>query len=239
MVLVMKIEDAVVVVTGSNRGLGRSLVEALLEAGARRVYAGARDPSRVRAGDRIVPIALDVTDEASIAAAAQKASDATMLINNAGVLASYGVLDLAPADLQRDFAVNAFGLLATTRAFVPVLEKTRGAVVNVLSVASIASVVPLGGYSAAKAAAYSLSQALRVDLAKKGITVFSALPGGIDTEMVAKIDVPKTSPRDVAKGILEGVARGESEIYPDPGSRSLFETWRSDPRAAAKALNGD
>ena len=120
----------------------------------------------------------------------------------------------------------------------PALEQARGAVINVLSVVSLSPVAALGGYSASKAAAYSLSQALHVDLAKKGIAVYSALPAGIDTEMVAKLDIPKTSARDVAVGILDGAERGERDIYPDPGSRSLSEVWRGDPRATLGALNG-
>lgn len=231
----MNIAEQVVVVTGGNRGLGRALVGELLERGVKRVYAGARDPGSVKVG---VPLALDVTSEASLAEAAKRAPDATMLINNAGVLASYGVLDLTREALQQDFDVNAYGLLATTRAFVPALERARGTVVNVLSVASIANVTPLGGYSSAKAAAYSLSQALRIELAKKGITVHAALPGGIDTDMVKHLDLAKTSARDVARGILDGALRGDAEIYPDPQSRGLFEVWHKDPRAAAKALNG-
>lgn len=235
----MNIERSVVVVTGANRGLGRSFVDVLLEMGVKRVYAGARDPAGMVASERVVPLALDVTNERSLEAAAARASDATMLINNAGVLASYGVLDLTREALQRDLDVNAFGLLSTTRAFLPALERAGGAVVNVLSVASIASVTPLGGYSAAKAAAYSLSQALRVELQKKGVTVHAALPGGIDTDMVRGLEIPKTSPRDVARGILEGVVRGDAEIYPDPQSRGLFAVWQRDPRAAAKQLNGE
>lgn len=234
----MNIERQIVVVTGANRGLGRSLVEVLLEMGVKRVYAGARDISAAKETDRVTPLPLDVTSESSLDAAAKRASDATMLINNAGVLASYGVLELTRQAFQQDLDVNTYGLLATTRAFLPALERAKGSVVNVLSVASIASVTPLGGYSAAKAAAYSLSQALRVELAKKGVTVHSALPGGIDTEMVRALDIPKTSPTEVARGILQGVLRGEAEIYPDPQSKGLFDVWQTNPRDAARQLNG-
>lgn len=234
----MKMKDAVVVVTGANRGLGEAFVKVLIEAGAKRVYAGARDPSSIRANERVVPVTLDVTSAASLEAAASSANDATVLINNAGVLASYGALDAPMEDIARDFAVNTFGLLAATRAFLPALEKARGAVVNVLSVASLASVPPLGGYSAAKAAAWSLTQALRVDLAKKGISVHAPLPGGIDTEMARAFDIPKTKPWDVARAIIEGVERGDFEIFPDPSSRALSEVWAKDPRAAAKQLGG-
>lgn len=234
----MKMNDAVVVVTGANRGLGEAFVQVLLELGARKVYAGARNPASVKASDRVVPIALDVTSEASVAAAAAKAADATVLVNNAGLLASYGVLEASMRDVERDFAVNTFGMLATTRAFVPALERARGAVINVLSVASLASVVPLAGYSASKAAAWSLTQAMKVELAKKGIAVYAPLPGGIDTEMVTHLDVPKTKPIDVARGILAAVERDEFEIFPEPTSQALSEVWSKDPRGAAKMLSG-
>lgn len=236
----MKIKDAVVVVTGANRGLGEAFVKVLLEAGAKRVYAAARNPAGIVASERVVPLELDVTDAASVEAAAAKASDATMLINNAGVLASYSVLDSTMQDVERDFAVNTYGVLSTTRAFVPALERAGGgaAVVNVLSVVSLASIPPLGGYSASKAAAWSLTQALRADLAKKGISVHAALPGGIDTQMVSSLEIPKTSPRDVARGILDGVERGDFEIFPDPNSQALSQIWMKDPRAAAKQLSG-
>jgi len=234
----MKINDAVVVVTGANRGLGEALVMALIELGAKRVYAGARNPASLQEGERIVPLALDVTSTASIEAAATKAKEATMLINNAGVLASFGALDAPLSAVERDFAVNMYGVLATTRAFLPALERAHGAVVNVLSVVSLASVPPLAGYSASKAAAWSLTQALRADLAPKGVSVHAALPGGIDTEMAADLAVPKTKPADVARGILAGVERGEFEIFPDPNSQAFSELWKTDPRAAARQLSG-
>jgi NAD(P)-dependent dehydrogenase (short-subunit alcohol dehydrogenase family) len=234
----MKIQDSVVVVTGANRGLGAALVKTLVELGAKRVYAGARDPAAVGGSDRVVPLALDVTSTASIDAATAKAKDATILINNAGVLASFGVLDARLPDIERDFAVNMYGVLATTRAFLPVLERARGAIVNVLSVASLASVPPLAGYSASKAAAWSLTQALRAELAPKGVSVHAALPGGIDTDMVSSLDIPKTKPSDVARGILAGLERGDFEIFPDPSSLALSEIWKTDPRGAAKQLGG-
>ncbi len=245
----MNIKDAVVVVTGANRGLGRALVRAALRAGARRVYAGARDARQLdeltaEGEGRVAPLSLDVTSEASLRAAAERAPDATMLVNNAGVLAAYGVLSTPPGDLQRDFAVNTFGTLSATKAFLPALERAaagagaapRAAVVNVLSVVSLASVPGLGGYSAAKAASYSLTQALRADLAPKGVAVYAALPGPIDTDMVRAMEMAKTSPDDVARAIVEGVERGEPDIFPDPVSRSLFALWQSDPRAAARQL---
>jgi NAD(P)-dependent dehydrogenase (short-subunit alcohol dehydrogenase family) len=235
----MKLSNAVVLITGANRGLGRALVERSLAAGARRVYAGARDPGQLAAAvraapDRVVPLGLDVTDPASLAAAAAHAADVTLVINNAGVLASFGLLTSASDAIARDFAVNAFGLLATTRAFLPALERAAAAgdagVVNVLSIVAFASMPALGGYSASKAAAYSVTQALRNDLAGKRIAVHAAFPGPIDTDMVRDMAMPKTSPDDVAAAIVEGVERGVDEILPDPTARELHAIWKRDPR---------
>ena len=229
--------DAVVLVTGANRGLGRALVEELLRAGAARVYAGARDPKTLEglfpgAEGRVVPLALDVTDAESLARAAARAEDVTLLINNAGLLASGRVTTDPVASIAQDFAVNFYGTLAASRAFLPALVRAgaarRAAIVNVLSVASLSNLAVLGGYSASKAAAYSLTQALRAELASQGVRVHAALPGAIDTDMVRAMEMPKSSPALVARGILEGLAAGDDEILPDPMARDLFATWRRD-----------
>lgn len=238
----MKIEDAVVLVTGANRGLGRALVTASLSAGAQRVYAGARDPAQLRAlvataPEQIVPLQIDITSPASLDAAAAVARDVTVLMNNAGVLAAYGVLASTPAQLAEDFATNFFGTLAATRAFLPALERAeRAAIVNVLSVVSLANMPALGGYSAAKAAAFSATQALRGDLAKKNISVHGVFPGPIDTDMVRQMQMAKTSPEDVARAVIDGVVEGREEILPDPTSRQMFELWKSDPKALERQL---
>lgn len=246
----MKMNDQVVLVTGANRGLGEALVRAALAAGARRVYAAARDPKTVaeavkRGEGRVVPLALDVTDAASIAEAAKAAPDVSVLVNNAGVLASYGVLTATDADIARDFAVNAFGLLATSKAFLPALEAAAGrtsegaasaALVNVLSIVSITNLPSLGGYSASKAAAYSLTQALRHELAKKRIDVHAVLAGSIDTDMVRHIEMPKTSPADVARAIIEAVEAGQDDILPEAGSRGMFDVWKRDARELERQM---
>lgn len=241
----MKIRDAVVLVTGANRGLGLSLVEEVLARGASRVYATARDVGSLGAAttlgkDRVVPLAVDVTDAASLAKAAERAADVTLLLNNAGVLASYGALTSSDQDIGRDFAVNFYGTLAATKAFLPALERAgaRGnaAIVNVLSVVSLANMPGIGGYSSSKAAAFSLTQALRVELAKKGIAVHAALPGAIDTDMVRSFEMTKTSPRIVAKGILDGVEQGLDDIAPDPMSSELYGKWKRDPKELERTL---
>jgi NAD(P)-dependent dehydrogenase (short-subunit alcohol dehydrogenase family) len=238
----MKISDAVVLVTGANRGLGRALVSASLDAGARRVYAAARQPKQldglVASGrGKIVPLELDITSGASLEAAAARATDVTVLMNNAGVLAAYGILKSSPAELAADFATNFFGTLAATKAFLPALERAgHAAVVNVLSVVSFANIPALGGYSAAKAASFSATQALRADLAKRNIAVHGVFPGPIDTDMVRSVEMPKTSPEAVARAIIDGVEQGLEEILPDPASRQMFDVWKSDPKALERQL---
>jgi len=235
----MKLSHAVVLVTGANRGLGRALVQAALEAGARRVYAGARDPAQLdalvkTAPDRIIPLALDITDPRSLEAAAARAPDITVLFNNAGVLASYSILASPGEHIAQDFATNAFGLLAVTKAMLPALERAPGgsaAIVNILSVVSFASMPAVGGYSAAKAAAYSITQALRGELAAKQIAVHAVFPGPIDTDMVRAMEMAKTSPQDVAKAIIAGVEHGTEDILPDPKAGELFALWRRDAKA--------
>jgi NAD(P)-dependent dehydrogenase (short-subunit alcohol dehydrogenase family) len=238
----MKIENEVLLVTGANRGLGRELVNAGLQAGARRIYAGARDLAQletlVRAGEgRVVPLQIDVTREQSLAAAAKSAPDVSLLFNNAGVLASYGVLSSSTQDLERDFATNFFGVVAATRAFLPALERAkRAAIVNVLSVVSLANLPGLGGYSASKAAAYSLTQALRSDLSTRGISVHGVFAGAIDTDMTRAMDMPKASPVDVARAILKGVEAGTDDIFPDAMSEGISLTWRQDPKQLERQM---
>ena len=236
----MKLQQASVLVTGANRGLGHALVEASLAAGARRIYATARDPRQLAAlvasaPDKIVPLALDITDAASLAAAAARATDVSIVFNNAGVLAAYSVLTTSDAELARDFGVNVFGTLAATRAFLPALERAGAAggaaLVNVLSITSFASFPAMGGYAAAKAASYSITQALRAELAAKRIAVHGVFPGPIDTDMVRGVEMPKTSPAAVAKAIVDGVERGSDDIVPDPMGSELFALWQRDAKA--------
>jgi NAD(P)-dependent dehydrogenase (short-subunit alcohol dehydrogenase family) len=219
----MKMNNAVVLVTGANRGLGRALVRASLDAGARRIYAGARDPKQLDAivgwaPAKIVPLALDITNPGSLEAAAARATDVTMLVNNAGVLASSSVLGSTSEQLAQEFTTNFFGTLAATKAFLPALERagTAGpaALVNVLSVVSFASMPALGGYSAAKAAAHSITQALRGDLAKKQISVHAVFPGAIDTDMVRAMEMPKTSPEVVATASSKVSSRASTRSFP-------------------------
>lgn len=235
----MRIEGAVALVTGSNRGLGKAIVHALAAAGASRIYAAARDPRQVTASDhRIEPVALDVTDADQLTAAAGRARDVTLLVNNAGTLTSFDVLTATRSQMEADLRVNLFGTLGVIKAFLPVLERARegATILNVLSLASLASVPSMGGYAASKAAAYSVTQALRPQLAPKRISLLAALAGPIDTDMVRDIALPKTSPDDVARALLRGVERAEEEIFPDPMAEQMGALWSRSPKELERAF---
>jgi NAD(P)-dependent dehydrogenase (short-subunit alcohol dehydrogenase family) len=226
----MTIADRAVFVTGANRGIGQALVEEALRRGAKRVYAGTRQPSAHFDG-RVTPLTLDVTSAAHIQGAVERVESLDILINNAG-LAHYDDLSDRAA-IERHLAVNLFGTYGVTRAFLPSLILSRGAIVNVLSVAAFAPVPIVPAYSISKAAAFSLSQSLRALLAGRGVSVHAVLAGPVDTDMSRGFDVPKASPESVARAIFDGVERDEEDIFPDPMSESLAESWRS---GAVKAL---
>lgn len=236
----MKIEGSNVLVTGSNRGIGRALVEAALERGAARVHATARDPSSLdalvaRSAGRVVPLELDVTSPERVKRVAERANDVDLLINSAGVLASFGVLSGSPSDVHRDIDTNFFGLLHLARAFTPVLaSRKNAALVSILSVASLASMPALGGYSTSKAAAWSLTQALRAELGKLGVQTFAVFPGPVDTDMIRTFDMPKTPPALVARTILDGVEASVLDIFPDPMSKDVGALFAKDPAAVER-----
>jgi NAD(P)-dependent dehydrogenase (short-subunit alcohol dehydrogenase family) len=235
----MKIENVTAFVTGANRGLGLALVDTLLARGAAKVYAASRDGKLPRDDKRVVAVRLDVTKPDQIRAAAAAAADTRLLINNAGVLASLSVLAADQDHLRRDLDVNYHGVLATVRAFLDSLAASKdAAIVNVLSVVSMASMPALGGYSASKAAAWSLTQSLRAELAPRGIRVHAVFPGPIDTDMIRAFDLPKTSAADVARAILDGVAAGQDDIAPDPMAADTLATFLRDPRELARRFAG-
>lgn len=230
----MRIENAVVLVTGANRGLGKSLVNALLKAGVKRIYAGARAPDAIQAEDaRVVPVRLDVTISEDVAALG-RLGDITVAINNAGLLGSYGVLHATRAEIERDFATNFYGPLAVTKAVLPSLERSHGALVNILTVASFAGLPALGGYAASKSASFSLTQSLRSELRGRGVTVHAVFPGAIDTDMIKAMTIAKTSPDEMAQTIVEGLIAGDENIAPDVMSRQLFALWERDPKAVER-----
>jgi NAD(P)-dependent dehydrogenase (short-subunit alcohol dehydrogenase family) len=226
----MTIADKTVLVTGANRGIGQALVEEALSRGAKRVYAAAR--RRVTHVDaRVTPLSLDVTNAAQIQSAVESVESLDVLINNAG-LALYD--DLSDGSmLERHLAVNLFGTYGVTQAFLPLLIRSGGAIVNNLSVNALAPLPLIPAYSISKAAAFSLTQSLRVLLVAQGVRVHAVLTGPVDTDMTRGLDIPKASPEFVARGIFDGVENGHEEIFPDPMSESLAQSWRS---GAAKAL---
>jgi NAD(P)-dependent dehydrogenase (short-subunit alcohol dehydrogenase family) len=226
----MTLADKTVLVTGAGRGIGKALVDEALSRGAKRVYAGTRQPL-THADERVTPLTLDVTDAGQIAAASETVGSLDVLINNAGV---YGYEDLADrAGLERHLGVNLFGPYGVIQALLPRLVESKGAIVNVLSLAAVAAVPISPAYSISKAAAFSLTQSLRATLAGQGVDVHAVLPGPVDTDMVRDLDIPKASPQSVARAILDGLAKGEDEIFPDPFSQTLADNWNS---GAVKAL---
>jgi NAD(P)-dependent dehydrogenase (short-subunit alcohol dehydrogenase family) len=224
------IEGTSVLVTGANRGLGQALVEEALSRGATRVYAGTRQPF-VHPDERVTPLTLDVTDPTHVQTAAEKVGSLDILFNNAGVSLPDELNDRAA--LERHLAVNLFGTWGVTEAFLPQLTQTGGAVVNVISLAALAAVPVLPAYSISKAALFSLSQSQRALFAGRGVNVQAVMAGPIDTDMVRALEIPKASPESVARGIFDGVERGDEEIFPDPMAETIAESWRA---SAAKAL---
>jgi NAD(P)-dependent dehydrogenase (short-subunit alcohol dehydrogenase family) len=226
----MKIANMAVLVTGANRGIGQALLEEALRRGARRVYAGTRRPLAHPDG-RVTHLTLDVTNAAHIQGAVEKVESLDLLINNAGVARQDDLSDRAV--LEWHLAVKLFGTCGVTQAFLPLLARSRGAIVNVLSTAALAAFPLLPAYSISEAAAFSLTQSLRALLAERGVRVHAVLAGAVDTDMTRGFDRPKASPESVVRGIFDGVQSGEEDIFPDPRSASMAESWRSGP---AKAL---
>ena len=216
----MRIEGSTALVTGANRGLGRHLAQELLARGAR-VYAAARNPASVDLPG-VTPIALDVTDPASVAAAADATGDVTLLVNNAGSSTGAALLDGSLADIELEMNTHFYGTLRVTRAFAPQLAAGGGGgVLNILSALSWVNLGTSGAYSAAKAAEWSLTNGLRLQLAGQGTQVTALHVGYMDTDMVRELDVPKVDPAVVAKLALDGLAAGAVEVLADDTSRRV------------------
>lgn len=238
---IFNVKNATALVTGANRGIGRAYVEALAAAGAAKVYAAARNPESVSDlvaanPEKIEPLQLDITDPRQVEAAARRATDVTLLINNAGVATSGPVL-AAPdlQSLQFDINVNVFGAAAMARAFAPTLVENKGVLVNVNSVASLVNFPIFGGYSASKAALHSITQNLRAELEPKGVFVAGVYPGPIDTDMAKPLDLPKEPASAVAEATLKGLAEGQEDIFPDAAARELAASLARDPKAVERA----
>lgn len=217
----MQINGATALVTGANRGLGLRFAQALLDRGAAKVYAAARNPESVGLPG-VIPVRLDITDPAQVAAAAELAGDVDLLINNAGSSTGAAVLDGDLADVRLEMETHYFGTLSMARAFAPVLAANGGgALVNVLSVLSWTTAPALAAYSAAKAAELSLTNAVRLSLADQKTLVTALHVGYMDTDMAASVTAPKSDPLVIAHRALDGVEAGEPEVVADDVSRHV------------------
>ena len=226
----MTIADRAVLVTGANRGIGKALVDEALRRGAKRVYAGTRRLFSHLDG-RVTPLLLDVTNAGQIQGAVERVESLDILINNAGVALFDDLSDRSA--IERSLAVNFFGMYGVTRAFLPLLTRSKGAIINNLSLVALAPLPMIPSYSISKAAASNMTQSLRALLAGQGVTVHAIFLGPIDTDMNRGFDIPKASPESAARGIFDGVENGEEDIFPDPASQSIAEGWRT---GVAKAL---
>jgi NAD(P)-dependent dehydrogenase (short-subunit alcohol dehydrogenase family) len=222
--IVMNIANKTVLITGANRGIGKALVEEASRRGAQRVYAASRSELQ-HSDSRVQPVTLDVTNVTQIQQAASEIGNLDVLINNAGI-AMYDDLT-QPEIIEQQLAVNLFGPLNVTRAFLPLLKRSKGAVVNHISTSAVAALPIIPGYSISKAALLSMSQSLRALLASQGVTVHAILTGPVDTDMTRSVDFPKASPESVAAAIFDGLDRGEEEIFPDAVSQLIAEGWRN------------
>ena len=218
----MKLKDSVALVTGANRGLGAAFVKALQEAGVRKIYAAARDPATIKIAG-VQPLRLDVTNPADIAAAAKIAGDVELLINNAGIIRDKPLLPArSVAEQREEMETNFFGTLEVAQAFAPILKANGGgAIANVLSVLSWVSLPGTALYSASKAAAWSLTNALRQELKPQGTQVVALHVGYMDTDMAANAQGPKSDPLAVAKQVLDAIENGRDEVLADDSSRQV------------------
>ncbi|MFI0848397.1 SDR family oxidoreductase [Mesorhizobium sp. IMUNJ 23232] len=235
--MTLPIKGSIIFITGATGGVGQALTAAVATRGAAKIYAAGRNVSALANTPGVIPIRLDVTSDLEVDQAASIAADVTLLINNAGV--NHNATFMRTPNLQiarEEIEVNYLAPLRMTRAFAPALIKNRGAVLNVLALLARVNFPLMGSYCASKAAALSLTQGLRAELAPKGVRVVAALPGAIDTRLTADLDIPKMTPAEAAAGILDGFEAGEEEIYVGEMARSLAERLASDAKAVEREL---
>jgi NAD(P)-dependent dehydrogenase (short-subunit alcohol dehydrogenase family) len=226
----MKLQDAIVLITGANRGIGFAFAEAALARGARKVYAGARSPSSINTPG-LVPVKLDVTSDHEVAKAAGICGDVTLVVNNAGIAQSGGLLDPKAIEAARaQFETNVFGIVRVTQAFAPVLAKNGGgAFLNVLSAASWINSGAMTAYAASKAAARSLTNGLRNELRQQRTQVLGLHVGFVDTDITRGLDVIKVSPQSVATAAFDALEAGASEALADERTRTVKRGLTTEP----------
>jgi len=241
--LKFSVEGKVAFISGANRGIGKAIAIALLEKGARRVYAGARDTRSLNNlmshyFERLVPVELDVTKEDTIARAAETARDVQILVNNAGVLNVGGFFAKdGEESLKGNLDVNVWGLVKLSRAFIDILKQNQpGAIINISSVAGLGNMPIIGTYSASKSAVHSITQGMRWELAKENIGVMGVYPGPIDTDMAKGFEMEKDSPENVANDIVRALLAGEEDVFPDVMSKQVGKTYATDPKAIERAF---
>jgi NAD(P)-dependent dehydrogenase (short-subunit alcohol dehydrogenase family) len=234
----MQIQDSIVLVTGANRGIGAEFVRQLQQRGAAKIYATARDAGSITAAG-VEALALDVTDEGQVRAVAERAADVQILINNAGISLGVDLLDGDLATIRRELETNTFGPLNMTRAFAPVLGANGGgAILNVLSAASWFGAPGNTSYSMSKAAAWGLTEGIRVLLAGQGTQVAGLHMALVDTDMTAGVDAPKSTPEAIVTAALDGLEAGAVEILGDDITVALKAHMHLDPAERSAALAG-
>lgn len=233
-------KDKTILITGANRGIGKSLVNALLKSGAAKIYASCRDLEKMPAFDdnRVVPLLLDITDDKQVAMIAVTAQDTEILINNAGTVSPGNMLQGDLSGMENDLNVNYFGTIKMMRAFAPILIKNKPSIlINIVSIAAYSPLPSIAGYAASKAALYSATQSVRIELAKTGVSVYAVNPGAIDTDMNKESDWDMPDPDSTAVKILESVALGKSDIVPDEMGQGMYAAWREEPAKLEKIFS--
>ncbi|MFQ5588878.1 MAG: SDR family oxidoreductase [Nitrospiria bacterium] len=236
-------EGKVALVSGANRGIGKAITIALLENGARKVYAGARDVATLnnllsRYMDRLIPLELDVCHDGAITKAAEIARDVNILVNNAGVLEQGGFFaENTLTAFKKHLEVNVWGLVKLSHAFINILKTNRPAsIVNISSIAGLGNMPVVGTYSASKAAVHSITQGMRAELAAEDILVMGVYPGPIDTDMARGVDFQKDTPENVANNIIQAFREGSEDVFPDIMSAEVGSDYMASPKEIEKTF---